>query len=166
MNIILKTITYFNNKINKKLTYIYNNIYTFDLVDLLLYIVLIILFFPVLYLFTGILTLIKSKPIILIEKLGGICGTNWEEEGPHREDIIKIDPRLRLAELPGVLIHELFHTLFPQLHENEEKKKKKKKGEAKRKKKKNSFFMIFFVYYTPPTPVDQLSAESFKELLP
>jgi len=59
MNIILKTITYFNNKINKKLTYIYNNIYTFDLVNLLLYIVLIILFFPVLYLFTGILTLIK-----------------------------------------------------------------------------------------------------------
>ena len=59
MNIILKTITYFNNKINNKLTYIYNNIYTFDLVDLLLYIVLIILFFPVLYLFTGVLTLLK-----------------------------------------------------------------------------------------------------------
>lgn len=75
--------------------------------------------FTILQLFNELIKVIKSKPIILIEKLGGICGTNWEEEGPHREDIIKIDPRLRLAELPGVLIHELFHTLFPQLHENE-----------------------------------------------
>ena len=57
--VVLDIIIYINNKINNKLTYIYNNIYTFGVIDLLLYLVLIILFFPVLYLFTGFLTIIK-----------------------------------------------------------------------------------------------------------
>jgi len=60
MHIILNTILYINNKINNKLCYIYNNIYSFNFIDLILYIILIVfIFYPVLYLLTGILTLIK-----------------------------------------------------------------------------------------------------------
>lgn len=75
--------------------------------------------FTIKQLFDELIKVIKSKPIVIVEKLGGPCGRNWGEEGPERKDIIRLDPRLYLSELPGVLIHELFHSLFPQLDEKE-----------------------------------------------
>lgn len=56
---IVNIINYLNNKISNKLCYIYNNIYKFEIINLVLYTILIILFFPVLYTLTGVLTLFK-----------------------------------------------------------------------------------------------------------
>jgi len=68
-------------------------------------------------LFNELIKVIKSGPIVNITKCGGVLGRN--NEGHRKPDEILIDPRIRLAELPGVLIHELLHSLFPQLDERE-----------------------------------------------
>jgi len=67
-------------------------------------------------LYDDLIKVIDSKPILLIKNCGGYLGLNDEDD---KHDTISIDPRVRVGELPGVLIHELFHSLFPQLIEPE-----------------------------------------------
>jgi len=93
---------------------------------------------------------IKNRPKIKLTRIPGKHNClGYYDWPPPKNNLVVIDYRIQLNEFPGIVIHELFHVLFPQLVERDILKLELFFIDKIKKKDLNNLIILIWKYCNP-----------------